>query len=285
MQRKSALCLAAAGVGAGLMARGLWRQRRENPLFGKVVLITGGASGLGLALARAFGAEGGRIAISAKDPSELQHAREDLESRGVPVFSARCDVTDCAQVDGLVGATIEHYGAIDILVNHTRQFHPGISDTVRLEDFQQTMEEMFWGLVYPTIGALPGMLDRRTGCVVNVVARGLIAGPHLVPYEAARSAAMGFSEGLRAELQTDGVTVITVQPSDSLSMDRAARLIVAAARGGDVERLLSSAVKILDGAHRMLPPNGNGHSGTRKGPLMSALTALGRMAAQRYLHP
>src|SRR5579872_1330725 len=170
MQRKNALCLAAAGVGAGLVARGIWRQHREVPLFGKVVLITGGASELGLALARAFSAEGCRVAISAKDPAELERARQNLESHGVEVFTARCDVTDRAQVDGLIGATVDRCGAIDILVNHARPFQAGTSEVVRLEDFEQTMEEMFWGIVYPTIGVLPDMLDRRRGCVVNVIA-------------------------------------------------------------------------------------------------------------------
>ena len=284
MQRKSAVYLAAAGVGAGLVARGIWRQRRELPLFGKAVLITGEAGDLELALARTFGAEGCRLALSARDPAALERAREKLEARGLQVFTARCDTTDRAQVDGMVGSAVERYGGLDILINHAPAFVGGTSEGVRLEDFEQTMEEMFWGIVYPTIAVVPEMIERRSGAIVNIIAGGgRTAGPRLVPYDSARLAALGFSEGLRTEVETDGITVITVEPDSGAGVDRIARQIAGAVGRGDGERMLGSALRLLERVNGWLPPIGrNGrHGGAR---WIAALRALGSMATQRYLH-
>src|SRR5438876_5838581 len=117
MDRKKLYCTA-AGIGAGLLVRSILRRPADENLYGKIVLITGGARGLGLALAREFAAEGCKIAICAHDAAELERAREDLERRGVQVHATRCDVTNLAEVDGTIESVLERYGAIDILVNN-----------------------------------------------------------------------------------------------------------------------------------------------------------------------
>ena len=99
---KRGLMVAAAGVAAGVAARELYRKLREENIAGRVVLITGGSRGLGLALARRFAGEGCRIAICARDGEELERAREDLRSRNTEAFAVRCDVTDSGQVDSMI---------------------------------------------------------------------------------------------------------------------------------------------------------------------------------------
>src|ERR1700742_3675726 len=99
---KGTLMLAAAGAGALVAARALYRRRLEYDLKGKTVLITGGSRGLGLVLAREFAAEGANVAICARDQEELERAREDLASRGANVIAFPCDVTERAQVRELV---------------------------------------------------------------------------------------------------------------------------------------------------------------------------------------
>ena len=285
MDRKEKLWFVAAGVGAGLVMRNLLRTRTGMDLYGKVALITGGSRGLGLALAREFAAEGCKIAICARDPTELERAREDLESRGAQVYAARCDVTNLAEVDGLIGSVLERFGSIDILVNNAGQIQVGPVQEMTLADFEQAMDVMFWGVVYPTRSVLPHMLERRDGRIVNITSiGGKVAVPHLLPYDCAKFAAIGFSEGLRAELATEGIKVVTIAPglmrtgsyrnalfkgdaetesawfglSSSLpgiTMEgsRAARQIVSATRRGDAERILTRPAQLLARFHGVFP--------------------------------
>jgi NAD(P)-dependent dehydrogenase (short-subunit alcohol dehydrogenase family) len=285
MGRNHKLYFVAAGVGAGLVMRKLLRPRPGMGLYGRVVLITGGSRGLGLALAREFAAEGCKIAICARDAAELERAREDLESRGAQVFAARCDVTNLAEVDGLIGSVLERFGAIDILVNNAGQIQVGPVQEMTLADFEQAMDVMFWGVVYPTRSVLPHMLERRDGRIVNITSiGGKVAVPHLLPYDCAKFAAIGFSEGLRAELVAEGIKVVTIAPglmrtgsyrnasfkgdaeseaawfgvSSSLpgiTMEgsRAARQIVSATRRGDAERILTTPAQMLARFHGLFP--------------------------------
>src|SRR5207237_10885730 len=82
-----------------------------------------------------------------------------------------------------------------------------------LKDFQEAMDVMFWGTVHPTLAVLPQMLTRGRGRIVNITSiGGKVSVPHLVPYGCAKFAAVGFSEGLHAEVKRFGVNVTTVVP-------------------------------------------------------------------------
>ena len=112
------LYFTAAGIGAGLMLRSVLRRRVGEGFYGKAVLITGAARGLGRSVAREFAAEGCRLALCDHDVVELELVRQELEARGAHVFTVRCDVTNPAQVEGMTEAVLDHYGGIEILVNN-----------------------------------------------------------------------------------------------------------------------------------------------------------------------
>jgi NAD(P)-dependent dehydrogenase (short-subunit alcohol dehydrogenase family) len=199
------------------LAAGRWAWRRwqasRQTLAGKVVLITGGSRGLGHLLARMMAAAGAQVAICARDAAELERARLNLEVRGAEVLAFPCDVTDAAQVDSLVAETIRHFGRIDILVNNAGVVQVGPLDEMKLYDFRHAMDVNFWGAVHATLAVLPHMRRRGDGQIVNITSiGGKVAVPHLLPYDCAKFAALGFSEGLRAELAKDGVLVTTVVP-------------------------------------------------------------------------
>src|SRR5687767_9590846 len=101
-QGKLALFFLAGGTGALLAARSLARKKTEYQMRGKTVLITGGSRGLGLVMARELAGEGAHIAICARDPEELDRARQDLLERGAQVFTVECDITDRHQVENMV---------------------------------------------------------------------------------------------------------------------------------------------------------------------------------------
>jgi len=105
------------------------------------------------------------------------------------------------------------FGSLDILINNAGVIQVGPMETFRHEDFESAMDIMYWGHVNTTLAVLPHMKERKTGHIVNVTSiGGKISVPHLLPYNAAKFAAVGFSEGIAAELRKDNIYVTTIVP-------------------------------------------------------------------------
>ena len=285
MSRSRWLAPAAAFGMALLAGREARRRLRLVDLRGQVVLITGGSRGLGLAMAREFAAHGCRLVLCARKADELERARLGLEALGAEVFTQPCDVTDREQVLRLVERATQRFGRIDVLVANAGIITVGPLEDQTLGDFEQAMNVMFWGAVYPALEIVPQMRARRSGSIVTITSiGGKISVPHLLPYSAAKFAAVGFSEGLRAELAKDGVNVLTVVPGlmrtgshlnaffkgqhsgeftwfslgatlpiTSTSAKVAARHIVAALRRGDSELILTWQAHLAARVHGLMP--------------------------------
>jgi NAD(P)-dependent dehydrogenase (short-subunit alcohol dehydrogenase family) len=255
----------------GLAARAALRRARAYDLSDRVVLVTGGSRGLGLAVSRELVRAGARVAICARDAETLERARRDLAARGGDVVAIPCDLTERPRVEALVAEVAERLGPIDVLVNNAGTITVGPVETMTLDDFEDAMRANFWSSVHTILAVLPGMRARGAGRIVNVTSiGGKVSVPHLAPYSASKFALVGLSEGLRAELRKDGIHVTTVVPGlmrtgsprhasfkgrhraeyswfsiadalPGLSMDadRAARQIVAALRLGRAEVVLS----------------------------------------------
>lgn len=278
------LLLIVMGVFSALIR--LLRRRQLADLRGETVLITGSSRGLGLLLAREFGHEGCRVAICARDSSELDAARDLLAQEGVDdVFTVTCDVSDSTQVAEMIERTTEHFGRIDILVNNAGLIQVGPLETNTLQDFRDAVGVMQWGTVFCTLGVLPDMMRRRQGRIVNITSiGGKLSIPHLLPYSTAKFAAVGFTEGLRAELAPKGIQVTTIVPGlmrtgsqfnglfkgdavreftwfgvagslpiMSMDAERAAREIVLATRRGDAERILTLPAVLAVRLHGLFP--------------------------------
>src|SRR5919108_1980645 len=281
-QRRPTL-LALAGLGwLGYQALQWWRL---EDIRGQVVLITGGSRGLGLALAREFARAGCRLVLAARDAQELARARQDLVQRGTEVLAVSCDVTNQEQVRALVDQATQRFGRVDIMVNNAGIIQVGPMSTTTVEDFASALDVMFWGALYPTLAVLPQMRARRSGHIVNITSiGGMVSVPHLLPYTCAKFAAVGLSEGLRAELGQEGIHVTTVVPGlmrtgsylhahfqgqqereftwfalgatlplISMSAERAARQIVRATQCGTAECILSLPANILGRMHGLCP--------------------------------
>jgi NAD(P)-dependent dehydrogenase (short-subunit alcohol dehydrogenase family) len=284
-REENTLLLVAAGAGALLAARALYRRLTEYDLRGKTALITGGSRGLGLVLARELAREGARVALCARDRGELERAVADLRERGAEVFAFPCDVTDRRQVRELVEVVTERFGQIDVLINNAGIIQVGPLEVMTLEDFERAMDVHFWGPLYTTLAVLPQMRQRRDGRIVNISSiGGKISVPHLVPYSASKFALTGLSEGLRSELLKDNVMVTTVCPglmrtgsprnanfkgqhraeyawfsiSDSLPVssiqaERAARQIVSACKRGQAQLVITTQAQLAVKFHELFP--------------------------------
>jgi len=228
MNRAKAILLGGAAVGAavaagsvvaaGTAATMLVRRRfRPRSLQGQVVLITGASRGLGLAMAEAFGRQGAKLAIVARDPWELDRARNLLAQRGAAreaeVLVIPADLRKRDEAELAVARATEHFGRIDVLVNNAGAITVGPVENQSVEDFHDAMEANFFTGVHCALAVAPQMLARRAGTIVNIASiGGKVAVPHLLPYTASKFAVVGFSEGLHAELRSKGVHVLTVCP-------------------------------------------------------------------------
>jgi len=274
-----------AGI-AGLAASALMRRKRAFSLSGKVVFITGGSRGLGLAMAEEFARRGAQIAICARDQEELDRARLTIEQEtGGTVMTFVCDVSDREQVETTVQRIQNHFGAIDVLVNNAGVISVGPVENQSLADFEEAMNNNFWSQVYTTLAALPEMRRRGQARIVNITSiGGKVSVPHLLPYCCSKFAAVAFSEGLRSELARTDVKVVTVAPGlmrtgshinadfkgkhsqeftwfslsgtnplTSISVSRAAKQIVDATVSGRAELIITWQAELLARFHGVAP--------------------------------
>ena len=220
-------------VGAALAAREMLARASEADLSGQVALITGGSRGLGLAMARELADQGCRLVICARDQAELQRAGEELGQRGAEVLAIECDLADRSDVDRMVSQVRLSFGQIDVLICNAGVIQVGQVKSMELEDFQQSMDIMYWGVLYPILAVLPDMRERQAGRIAIVSSiGGKISVPRLVPYNASKFAAVGLAEGLRAELADEGISVTNIAPG----LTRTGSYLNAYFSGGDEGR-------------------------------------------------
>ena len=180
-------------------------------LDGRVALITGGGRGIGQAIAIAYAAEGARLALTARTASELEDTALLVAQRfGNDVITAVADVSDRGQVDGAVARTLEHYGAIDVLVNNAGNIGPvGRAWDNDPEDWARTVAVHLMGVFYGCHAVLPSMLERGRGRIVNMSG---VGGPSTSAYDAAKSGIVNLTENLALELSDTPITVNAISP-------------------------------------------------------------------------
>jgi dehydrogenase/reductase SDR family member 7B len=190
----------------------------------KVVIITGASSGIGKALAFAFGNEGAKIVITGRKKDPLFEVSEALTNEGIENLPIVSDVSIETDNEDVIKKTIEKYGKIDILINNA-----GISMRSMFEDcdvdvIKKVMDINFYGMIYATKYALPHIKETK-GSIVGVSS---IAGYRGLPvrsgYSASKFAMNGFLEALRTELLHTGVHVLTACPGFTASNIRVASL-------------------------------------------------------------
>ncbi len=265
---------------AGVLVLGAWITVRairtsRYTLRDKVVVITGGSRGLGLVLARHICAQGGNVALIARDPDELARAKADLAPRGGAVLTIQCDLLDAAQIEAAIRQIIDRLGKIDILINSAGIIDVGPLEHMTREDFERAMRLHFWAPYELVSRIVPEMRKWGGGRIVNISSiGGKVAVPHLAPYSASKFALTGFSDAIRAELARDNIHVTTVAPGMmrtgshvnakfkgkhdiefawfsasagapliSMNADRAARKILAACRRGQPSLTLTFAAR------------------------------------------
>jgi 3-dehydrosphinganine reductase len=187
---------------------------------GKTALITGGSSGIGLALACQLAAEGAHIWILARDPEKLENACVEINaarrSDQQQVRTIPADVADAASLTAALNPFFSEHGTPDLLINSAGITQPGMFVDLDLAHHRANMEINFFGTLHVVQAVTPGMIARGSGHIVNISS---IAGIHGVPgygaYTPSKFAVRGLTDVLYYELKPHGIQVSIVFPTDT----------------------------------------------------------------------
>lgn len=180
----------------------------------KVAIVTGASSGIGVAIARELAAHGTHLMITARREDKLNVLREELVKNGVEVAVCPGDVTVEADCRTIINTTVETFGTIDILINNAGYGPPASLLDTDEDLWDSTIDSCLKSVYLMTRAALPTMLARSSGTIVQISS---VAGKYgfnnRTAYCAAKWGVQGFTEALRVELGSNGIHVFTINPA------------------------------------------------------------------------
>jgi short-subunit dehydrogenase len=180
------------------------------------VIITGGSSGIGLALARIYAERGARISLLARTVSALEMARNELANLHDTIRIEPTDVNDEDQTIAAIARCEEAYGPCDILITSAGIVEPGLFETLPSNAFKRQIQTNFFGSIHAVRAVYSGMKERQSGSIMLVSSGAGLIGIHgYAAYSASKFALHGFAEALRSEAKPGGVRVSVCFPPDT----------------------------------------------------------------------
>jgi NAD(P)-dependent dehydrogenase (short-subunit alcohol dehydrogenase family) len=186
----------------------------ELGLKGKVVLITGGSKGIGLACARAFAKEGAKVAIASRGQENLDNAKQELAKEGIQVLAVKADLTQDTDAKAMVDAVEKGLGPIDVLVNSAGAAKRHAMEEYNAQAWMQGMNAKYYPYIHTMDAVRPGMVARSRGAIVNIVGTGgKRAQPTHLAGGAANAALMLVTVGMANALGRHGIRVNAINPA------------------------------------------------------------------------
>ena len=186
----------------------------SDPFRDRVAVVTGGASGLGLAMAEAMAARGAKLVLADIDEAALARSEKLLSKSGASVLTVPTDVTKRAPVEALADATFSRFGAAHIVCNNAGIAVLGSVANAEAAAWEKSMAVNFWGVVHGVDAFLPRMIEQKQGGhIVNTASMaGLVGMQYLGIYCVTKFAVVGLSESLERELRPHGIGVHVLCP-------------------------------------------------------------------------
>ncbi|MEV4884480.1 SDR family oxidoreductase [Chitinophaga ginsengisegetis] len=176
----------------------------------KLAIVTGGGSGIGLAIAEKFVEQGIEVVIAGRNQEKLDAAQQKL---GALCHAMACDVTDLAAIPGFVQGVIDRYGPIDILVNNAGANMKKDFTEVTDEDFQQIILTNLTAVFAMSREVVKNMLQQQAGCIINISSMAAQYGiPKVIAYSASKTAIDGMTRAMAVELSPKGIRVNAIAP-------------------------------------------------------------------------
>lgn len=182
-------------------------------LQGKVAVVTGGSRGIGRTVALALAREGAALTICARDRVLLEKIAAELEASGGQVLAVRADVTQPSEVEEMIGACLERFGQMNILVNNAGITRDNLLLRMKEEEWDEVLGVNLKGVFHCTRAALRPMLKQRGGRIINLTSVvGVMGNPGQANYAAAKAGIIGLTKATAREVAARGITVNAVAP-------------------------------------------------------------------------
>jgi NADP-dependent 3-hydroxy acid dehydrogenase YdfG len=182
-------------------------------IAGKVVVITGGSSGLGEATARLLSAGGAAVALGARRSDRLNALANEISENGGKALAVVTDVTSRDQVKALVEQAVQRFGRIDVMINNAGLMPQAPLERLKVDEWDHMIDVNIKGVLYGIAAALPHMQRQNAGHFINVSSvAGHRIGPGFAVYAATKHAVRALSEGLRQEVKPYNIRTTVISP-------------------------------------------------------------------------
>ncbi|MEX2581830.1 MAG: SDR family oxidoreductase [Gemmatimonadota bacterium] len=183
-------------------------------LSGKAAVVTGASKGIGYAIAQSIAAGGADVMICSRSREEIEEAAARLDAAdGGTVVGVPCDMRNAQDVERLIGAAVERFGRLDILINNAGVGGFAPVDQISLDTWHQVIETNLNGVFYACHAAIPHLREGGGGWIINI---GSLAGKNPfaggAAYNASKFGLLGFSEAMMLDVRHDGIRVSCIMP-------------------------------------------------------------------------
>lgn len=183
------------------------------PLTDKVIIVTGGSRGIGLAFAELAASCGARLVISGRNADALQEAKASIESKGAEVEIVQADAGDSESASKIIQSALDRFERIDVLVNNAGITRDGLSMRMKDEDWESVLNVNLTGAFYMARAAMKPMMKARAGRIINITSViGLTGNAGQANYAASKAGMIGMTKSLAKELASRNITVNAVAP-------------------------------------------------------------------------
>ena len=179
----------------------------------KVTIVTGGAQGIGSAVAERFAAEGARIVLTSRNGAKAQEAADALNRKGGDARGVSLSIDDRDSVKNLVDTVVEDYGSIDVLINNAATVRDTLLMRMKQDDWDEVIHVNLGGVFACTQAVIRQMIRQRSGRIINMTSIvGLTGNPGQANYAASKAGIIGFTKSVAKEVGSRGITVNAIAP-------------------------------------------------------------------------